>query len=145
MRKAMLLLLVIVLLVVGMGLTLSAQDTKGKAAVKAADPDFGTWKLNVEKSKMATYKELTVVIRAVGDQVEATQTGTQTDGKPISQKSTYPIQGGALGPAMSDGMSGVVTMISPVNQYLTLLLNGKQVLLNHNVISKDGKTKTITW
>jgi|WetSurMetagenome_2_1015567.scaffolds.fasta_scaffold552415_2 hypothetical protein len=96
--KFILLLFVAVLLVVGTVSNLSAQGTKAKA-VKAVDPAVGTWKLNIEKSKIpppTAPKELTVVIREPGDQMEVTETGTQTDGSPLSQKGTSLKQGGAL-------------------------------------------------
>jgi hypothetical protein len=143
-----LLLFVLALLVVGNGLQLFAQDTKGKA-VKAADPHIGAWKLNIAKSNIPANvapKEETYVIRELGDQYEATITGIQTDGKPISQKIIWPKQGGTmqLQPAPTEGVSTVVTVISLVNLYNTTLQNGKQVGVIHVVINQDGKTFTMT-
>jgi hypothetical protein len=123
----------------------------------AADPIIGTWKLNVAKSKfspaylalqkVAAPKEETLVFREVGDQVELTATGTRTDGSPISSKSTSPRQGGAVksqqgGP---EGVSTIVTVLDPGNRYTTSIRDGKQIQVGHSVISKDGKTMTVTY
>jgi hypothetical protein len=121
-------------------------------------PYLGTWKLDVAKSKFspvllafvkqAPPKEETIVIREVGtDEVELTITGSQTDGKPITGKSTAPRQGGAVklqqGP-FPEGMAIVSTRIDPNNSYSTYMLNGKQVLVGQVVVSKNGKTLRVT-
>ena len=122
------------------------------------DPRLGTWKLNVAKSKfspaylaalkMAPPKEETVVFRELGaDEIELTITGVQTDGKPITGKSTSPRQGGAVKLQQSplpEGMTIVSTRIDPNNFYATYMLNGKQVFVGQGVISKNGKTLTVT-
>ena len=149
-----LLLFIVALLVAGNGLQLSAQDTKSKS-VKAADPYVGTWKLNIAKSKIppsptgqAAPKEETRLVRALGDQYELTFTGTRTDGSAISAKYTYAQQGGVFKNEQSappQGISEIVTVINPSDQYLTMLQNGKQVGVTHIVISKDGKTTSATF
>jgi hypothetical protein len=123
----------------------------------AADPSVGTWKLNVAKSKFSPAylalskstapKEETLVFREVGDQIELTVTGTRTDGSTISSKSTRPRQGGDIkyqqgGP---EGISSVLTVLDPGNWYATSLQDGKQIQMGHGVISKDGKTITVTY
>ena len=110
-----------------------------------SDPLIGTWKLNVAKSnywalQKATVKEVTGVYRELKDgQIEVAATGTRTEGSLISLKGTFPRQGG--GTIAPEGMSYIVTVIDPYNFYLTILLNGKQVLMYHSTISKDGKIK----
>jgi hypothetical protein len=148
--RYILLLFVAVLLVVGTGPNLSAQGTKPKA-VKAVDPALGTWKLNIEKSKLPPIptapKELTLVIRAVGDEYEVTETGTLTNGSPISQKGTNPKQGGIIKVqqgSLPEGITIVQTVIDTYNQWTTTLKDGKQVSVAHAVFSKDGKTMTST-
>ncbi len=122
------------------------------------DPILGTWKLDVSKSKFspvwqaimktAPPKEETSIIREVGtDEFELTIKGTLTDGKPLAVKATIPRQGGISkmqeGP-FPEGMTIVSTRIDPNNSYATYLLNGKQVFVAQNVISKDGKAMTVT-
>ena len=116
-------------------------------------PSIGTWKLNAAKSKLspalyafmkqAPPKELTYVVRELGtDELEVTITGTQTDGKPITSKITFPRQGGAAKIQQSpfpEGMTIVSMRIDPNTSYLTYMLHGKQVLMNQSVVSKDGK------
>jgi hypothetical protein len=109
------------------------------------DPLIGIWKLNIAKSnfwafQQATMKEVTGAYRELGnDMIEVTATGTATDGSPVSLKGAFPRQGG--GTITPEGMSYVVTVIDPYSFYLTILQNGKQVLMYHSTISKDGKTK----
>jgi hypothetical protein len=114
------------------------------------DPMAGTWKLNVAKSTIppgpTAPKELTLVIRTLGDQVEFAQTGTQTDGSPISINSTNPKQGGVIKlqqGSLPEGLTTIQTVIDAYNGFATILIDGKQVLVRQIVISKDGKTMTI--
>jgi len=119
----------------------------------AAEPLVGTWKLNVAKSKfppnqMTAPKEETMVFRVVGDQFELTITGTQKDGKAITGKYTSPINGGVyrdMQAASLEGELSVETMFEPGNRFLTSLKSGKQIEVRHLVISKDGKTMSITY
>jgi len=116
----------------------------------AADPIIGTWKLNVAKSNywallQSNMRELTSVYRELETgQIEVAATGTRTDGSTISFKGIFPRQGGiAKGQTDSapEGLSSIVTVIDPYTFYLTILENGKQILVYHSTISKDGKTK----
>ena len=74
MRKALLLLAVLGLM----------------SSLWAADPIIGTWKLNIAKSKlppdMSNIKELSFVIREIGDDYELVTTGVQKDGLKFSEK-----------------------------------------------------------
>ena len=116
----------------------------------AAEPNVGTWKLNIAKSKLAPstqapVKEETFVVREIGDQFEITVTRTRTDGSTNSTKGTNPKQGGVVqSAAMPKDFIVMVTMISPNEWYNTFLQNGKQLSVAHFVISKDGKTITET-
>ena len=117
-------------------------------ALWAADPFVGTWKLNVAKSKLppstqAPSKEEMRLIRELDvEQFENTQTGTRTDGAPISNKLIWPQKGGAVKfeTALPEGVFAFATMSGPGDWYLTILQNGKQVEVFHDVVSKDGKT-----
>jgi hypothetical protein len=109
------------------------------------EPIVGTWKLNIAKSKFsqAAPKEQKNTAREVGDQLEITITGTQADGLPISLKSTFPRQGGA-GKIQQSTFSNpdlvVLTKLDPGDLCVTELQNGKQVVIHHVVVNKDGKT-----
>ncbi len=114
----------------------------------AADPEVGTWKVNLAKSKFppgpaAATKVETNVIREVGDQIENITTGTRVDGSSISEKYIVYKKGGIVkyqqgGPG--EGKSIVFTKIDAYVACFTTLQNGKQIEVGHYVISKDGKT-----
>lgn len=110
----------------------------------AADPIIGTWRLNVAKSQFgpdgkAYMKEQTNVVRELNaDQVEVVVTGIGTNGSSYSFKSIFPKQGGAI--VGAEALSAVLAVIGPGNWCFTALQNGKQVRINHVVVSKDGKS-----
>jgi hypothetical protein len=114
----------------------------------AGDPHLGTWKLNIAQSKIGlsqpALKELTLVVRAAGDQIEIVFTGTDANGSPFSVKGTYPQEGGVVKWAVATPGSAdtirIVTTITPYELYETFLKDGKQQQVNHVVISKDGRT-----
>jgi hypothetical protein len=131
MRKAMLLLAVFALV----------------GTLWAADPIIGTWKLNIAKSKFSPILqammkqpspiEKTEVYREVNtDLIEL------SDGSPTSDRWTWPHQGGIINrqPPLSEEMSYVETLIELGHWYVTVLQNGKQVILIHKTFSKDGRT-----
>ena len=109
------------------------------------DPLIGTWNLNVAKSNywafwQATVWEASGTYRELGNgQIEVNATGTRLDDSSISFIGTFPRQGG--GALAAEGMSYVVTVIDLYSFYLTILQDGKQVLMYESKISKDGKTK----
>jgi hypothetical protein len=113
----------------------------------AADPIEGTWKLNITKSKPAPgeqmgVKELTVISRSIGTDIETIFQGIGTDGTSFSMKSISPQQGGIIKseqPA-TEGNLTVITVIGPLEMYGTSIEKGKQVEVTHTVVSKDGKT-----
>jgi len=120
------------------------------AQVAAANPLFGTWKLNLAKSKytgMPIPKEMTRTVEADGDSVKYTNTGIAADGSPISFGFTvkydgkdYPITGKA--PFDADTIA-----IKRVNDYTyeAVLKKGGQAVGNTKVtVSKDGKITTLT-
>jgi hypothetical protein len=137
MRKAMLLLVLV-------GWT---------SSLWGADPIIGAWKLNVAKSKIpqsdTAPKEITDVYREGGtDQIELIRTGTQRDGSPDSSKWVWPRVGGIAertSPSpLPVGTSYIELLIDSGHWYVTILQNGKQNILMHKVITKDGKTMRIT-
>lgn len=122
-------------------------------AARAAEPSLGTWKLNLAQSKfppnqpgLAAPKQETVVKRAVGDNFEVTITGIAADGSPMAAKITQPQQGGVIKfvqGGLPEGLSEVATVIGPGEFYVTQLQDGKQVQVEHIVVSKDGKTMRV--
>jgi len=136
MRKAMLLLAIV-------GFTNS---------LWGADPIIGTWKLNVAKSKIpqteTAPKETTDVYRELETgQIELSRTSTLMNGSRESSKWTWPREGGIAerkSPApLPAGTSYIELLIDPGHWYVTILQNGKQSLLMHKVITKDGRTMQI--
>ncbi len=109
------------------------------------DPLIGAWKLNIAKSNywafwQATVTEASGTYRELENgQIQFNATGTRLDGSNILFSGTFPRQGG--GALASEGLSYVVTVIDLYNFYLTILQDGKQVLMYESKISKDGKTK----
>ena len=120
-------------------------------AAFGADNSLGTWQLNVEKSKFSppplALKSLNVVREAADGGVKATITGERTDGTPVNASFT----------AKYDGTTS--TLAGTGTPYDTIAI--KQVNANtftderkktgtpyhstgHTVISKDGKTMTVT-
>ena len=130
MRKAFLLLAVL-------GLT---------SLLWAADPIIGTWKLNLEKSKLPSNdtppKEMTETYRELsGDQIELTWKNIGRDGSSDLTVMTYPVQGGAAKIQKGDDPNFFVqTRLEQDEWLVTYLRDGKQVLTRHKKISKDGKT-----
>lgn len=125
-------------------LLLTCSSCGGEESMSKTDPLIGTWKLNVAKGnywalQQTTVKEMTSNYRElVNGQIEVTGTGTRENGSPISFKGTFPRQGG--GTITAEGVSSVVTVIDLCNYYITILNDGKQVLVYECKISKDGKT-----
>jgi hypothetical protein len=114
----------------------------------AADPIMGTWKTNVSKTKLAPVgdwtKEATLTFREAGDQFTYETKGTLINGSSFTNKGNRPLVGGICQPPNADGTVAYVTVIGQGDAYVTTLRNGKQVVWDHYVVSKDGKTLTIT-
>jgi len=118
--------------------------------IAQASPVFGTWKLNVAKSKytgVPAPKEMTRTVEADGDSVKYTYAGTAADGSPISYGFTvkydgkdYPMTGTAPG-----GVDMIaIKRINPNTYEATQKKAGKFVANTKVEISKDGKVTTIT-
>src|SRR5690349_16100490 len=114
------------------------------AAMWAADPFVGTWKLNVSKShytKGTPPKEQTVTISESGDNQDTTVAVTTADGTSISYHFTAPIKGGAGTVIQGAGFDGVhVKRISVNTRETHMTQGGKPVRTAHLSVSKDGKT-----
>jgi len=123
------------------------------AGSRAEDnPLLGKWKLNVEKSKFtpatATPKSQTRTVEVDGDSVKYSFEVVGADGKAGSYGFTvkydgkfYPITGSGA-PYGADEIS--IKKVTSLSYGATLKRGGKAVATSHIVISKDGKTATLT-
>jgi hypothetical protein len=119
----------------------------GLALGFAADTFMGTWKLNEAKSKLSpgTPKNTTVVYEAAGDNVKITVDGSDADGKPAHNEWTGKFDGKDY-PVTGDSTADARTY-KQVNDHTLSFTNkkdGKATLTGRVVISKDGKTRTVT-
>jgi hypothetical protein len=130
----------------GAALTLAVPLTTLSA--QAADPASGTWELNLAKSKFSpgpAPKSLTRKFEVTGDNVKYDLTGMDAEGKPIHVTYTakydgkdYPVTGSSDFDAIS------FKRVDGVTTEATLKKGGKVVQTSKRVLSKDGKTLTLT-
>lgn len=114
----------------------------------AADPAIGTWKLNVEKSKYSpgpAPKSATVTYEASGEGVTRTGQSVAADGQTTSFSYTaqydgkdYPVSGNPNADTIA------LKRIDPYTSEATLKKGGKVTTTARRVVSKDGKTLTLT-
>jgi hypothetical protein len=110
------------------------------------NPQIGTWKLNEAKSKFAgKARNQTVVYEAAGDQTKVTVDGVDESGAAVHSEWTgkfdgkdYPVTGDASGNARS------YRMINKNTLSLTNKKDGKVTLTGRIVVSRAGKTRTVT-
>ena len=110
------------------------------------DPNIGTWKLNEAKSKFAgKARNQTVVYEAAGDQIKVTVDGVDESGGAVHSEWTgkfdgkdYPVTGDANSDVRSYRKVNARTLA------LTGKKGGKTTLTGRIVISRDGKTRTVT-
>ena len=117
--------------------------------VFAADNNAGTWKLNLAKSKYSpgpAPKSQTLKIEAWGDDgVKYTADGVGGDGKPTHAEfqakydgKDYPFKGNP------DADTLAYKRIDASTLEAILKLKGKQTITAKAMVSKDGKTRTVT-
>lgn len=119
--------------------------------VSAADNSLGTWKRNIAKSKSSTpvanpYKSQTTVRSAANGGVKVTSTGERMDGTATNATYTLKYDGVAVpvtGSASFDSMS-VKQIDANTFTNETKKTGGKYQTTGKTVISKDGKTMTVT-
>jgi hypothetical protein len=118
------------------------------ATMLAADPAAGTWKLNLAKSKFSpgpapksatvTYKETAGGIHRTGETINADGTKTSFEYTAKFDSADYPIKG-------SDAYDAIaIKRIDDLTAEATLKKAGKVVATAKRVVSKDGKTMTLT-
>ncbi|MGA7621949.1 MAG: hypothetical protein WB630_22705 [Candidatus Acidiferrales bacterium] len=115
------------------------------------NPFVGTWKLNVAKSKftgMPAPKEMTREIVAAGSGATYTFTGTDANGGAISYSftSNYDGKDAAITGSGAPGGADAITIkrVSPSKAEGTLKKGGKEIAKVSAIVSKDGKTSTVT-
>jgi len=110
------------------------------------NPNMGTWKLNEAKSKFGgKARNHTVVYEAAGDQTKVTVDGTDENGGAVHSEWTgkfdgkeYPVSGDATSDVRSYRVVNKNTLA------LTGKKGGKVTLTGRIVISRDGKSRTVT-
>jgi hypothetical protein len=117
------------------------------AALAAASPLTGTWKLNEAKSKIpaGAPKNVTVVYEDAGDNIKVTVDGVDGTGKPTHNEWTGKLDGKdypLTGDAQSDTRS--YKTLDAHTTELTNKKDGKVTLSGKIVVSADGKTRTVT-
>jgi len=124
----------------------------GSAASRAEDnPLLGKWKLNVEKSKFTpgpAPNSQTRTVEADGDSVKYSFEVVSAEGKTGTYGFTvkydgsfYPVSGSGM-PYGADEIS--IKKVTSHSYNATLKRAGKVVATSHAVVSKDGKTTTLT-
>jgi len=119
------------------------------------DPFTGTWVLNVEKSKMqpATASKSEIIhYRITGNEEDFLSDAVTIEGKPESIKYTaryddgkaYPFSITVSGTVTNPGATTMVKKIDLWTRERYNVRDGKPLIASRRVVSKDGKTMTIT-
>ena len=110
------------------------------------NPNMGTWKLNEAKSKFAgKTRNHTVVYEPAGDQVKVIVDGVDENGNPTHNEWTGKFDGKEY-PVTGDANSDVRSyrVINKNTLSLTGKKGGKTTLTGRVVISRNGKSRTVT-
>jgi len=117
-------------------------------AAKAADPQSGTWKLNVEKSKYSgpAPKANTLTITADEKTYTVHAEGVDAQGKPSMTDFTAGFDGkDVAAKALPYGDTVSAKRIDANTVEVTMKKGGKTLVTVTSVVSKDGKTRTSTF
>jgi len=117
------------------------------SAAMAGDPIVGTWKLDVGKSKLVPSlsppRAQTEVYRELpSGEIQLELTKIDDHDKSVSIVLAWPAVGGLVQDPRSSlgkGVTAVETLLNPGEWYVTFLMDGKQVMTMHKVISRDKK------
>jgi hypothetical protein len=120
--------------------------TAAGVAAQAAEPILGSWQLNVARSRYhgpAPRSEIRTFTVA-GTEIKATTKGIDSAGNPYADEWIINYDGKEY-PIESPNADTVIRRrVDPLTIELTLKKAGKIVSTGRRVISKDGKTMTIT-
>lgn len=116
------------------------------AALCAADPYAGTWKMNTAKTKFklgTAPKEQTITITDVGSDSNVTIAGTAADGTRIALSYTIPTAGGTgkIESPVYDGISSRV--MGPNERMVQYLKNSITIYTAHSKVSADGNSLSV--
>jgi hypothetical protein len=110
------------------------------------NPQMGTWKLNEAKSRFAgKARNHTVVYEAAGDQIKITVDGVDENSGAVHNEWTGKFDGKdyrVTGDTNADARS--YRIINKNTLALTNRKGGKTTLTGRVVVSRDGKTRTVT-
>jgi len=114
----------------------------------AADQVIGTWELNLAKSKYSpgpAPKSQTRTYEAAGAGVKFTAKGVDAEGKAtlVEYTASYDGQDSPIG-GHPDADTISLKRVDDLTADSTLKKAGKVVITTHRVISKDGKSMTLT-
>jgi hypothetical protein len=114
----------------------------------ATNPIIGTWKMNVAKSKFSpgpAPKSVTSTFTQEGDWVVTKTDAVESGGQPVTRNNRYKIDGKDY---PYEGPQGKGTIsLKRINDHTTeamLKFAGGHMLTTRSVISKDGKTRTMS-
>jgi hypothetical protein len=127
---------------------LAALVSVGVVSAQAKDPAFGTWKLNVAKSKFSpgpTPKESTLTIEPDGPGRKVSVTGVAGDGTPVKwgYSGNFDRKENKITGNNPDADVVMLRRISANATRTTFKKDGKQTLVNGVSVSGDGKTLTV--
>ena len=116
-------------------------------SLSAADMRSGTWKLNTAKSKFSPGpgpKSNTVTYSREGDWVVTKAQGVNAEGKATSSSNRFKLDGKEY-PYKTPIVEGMISIkqIDDFNSEATIK-GGKASVTSKAMISKDGKTRTLT-
>jgi hypothetical protein len=127
--------------------TLALCFIAGAFCFAAHDAHMGTWKLNEAKSKLAADggKNTTVIYAAAGEDIKCTVDGVDKDGKPTHNEWTGKFDGKDY-PVTGDPASDMRSYKAVDDHTLdiTQKKDGKVTGTGKIVVSKDGKSRTVT-
>ena len=122
--------------------------TSSLSSFAQTDPIIGTWELNLAKSKVSPGpppKSQTLTYEAAGQGVKITVKGTDAEGKPIDSQFTANYDGKDYAVTGNPGWDTItLKRIDAYKSESTRKKAGKVVGTATRVVSKDGKTLTLT-
>src|SRR5262244_2407824 len=122
--------------------------TSSLSSFAQTDPIIGTWKLNLAKSKLIPGpppKSQTATYEAVGQGVKVTVKGADAEGKPIDFQYTANYDGKDYTVTGNPNYDAItLKRIDAYKVESTRKKGGKVVSTSTRIISKDGRTLTIT-
>jgi hypothetical protein len=130
--------------IAAVSLALSVMAT---GACFGASPHIGTWKLNVEKSKLPPWmgKNNTVTYSEQKDKIKVTVDGVDKDGKKTHSVwvgkfdgKAYPTKGNLT------WSSAAYKVVNDRTNEITTMKDGKTVWSGKITVSTDGKSRTVT-